>query len=325
MPCFHPLKGWQKENGGISFQRLTPYQDIKPNMTVPCGQCIGCRIDKKRQWATRLVHEASLHEDNCFITLTYNDKYLPTSGSLNKKHFQNFMKRLRKANPTKTNKTKNAIRYYHCGEYGEKNFRPHYHAILFNHDFPDKQKLDYKGNLSISEKLDQAWSLDKNNPETNLGYATVGEVTLESAAYVAGYVQKKVTGKNAKEYYERMFTEDIYDENNNIQHVVGELHNLQPEYSTMSRHPGIASEWFDKCHSDIYKDFVTIQGKKQKIPKYYDVKLHQLNPVLSAAIKEKRQENMQLMASEFTPERLAVKKQVLKARMAFFKKNKSIL
>jgi len=299
MPCFHPLKGWRNRDNprAITFKLQDGYVD-RP-MTVPCGQCIGCRVDKKRQWATRLVHEASLYKDNCFITLTYSDDNLPTNGSLNKKHFQDFMKRLRKAN---TNK----IRYYHCGEYGEKYFRPHYHAILFNHDFSDKQKLEYKGNLFTSQLLTNAWH-DK-------GFATIGDVTLESAAYVAGYVQKKVTGKNQNNYYRRF---DHLDEQTG--ELVGEFQ-LQPEYSTMSRRPGIASDWFDKYHTDIYKDFVTIQGKKQKIPKYYDNKLYELNPELSEAIKSQRLENAKFLAHDNTPERLAVKKQILKDRMSQFKR-----
>ncbi|MEO5355656.1 MAG: hypothetical protein H7835_21005, partial [Magnetococcus sp. XQGC-1] len=89
------------------------------------GQCVGCRLERSRQWAIRVMHEASQHEHNCFITLTYNDDNLPANGSLNYRHFQNFMKRLRKYYVEFT------VRFYMCGEYGENFARPHYHACIF--------------------------------------------------------------------------------------------------------------------------------------------------------------------------------------------------
>jgi hypothetical protein len=265
---------------------------------------MGCRIDKKRQWATRIVHEASLHDQNSFITLTYDEEHIPKNGTLVKEHFQTFIKALRDYNAPKK------IRYFHCGEYGEQSFRPHYHAILFNHDFPDKIKLDYKDNLYISEQLSKHW--------LNKGFVTSGDVTLESAAYVAGYVQKKVNGRQQEQHYRRY---------GDMDRETGELidpYQLLPEYATMSRRPGIASDWHAQYHEDTLKDFITIQGKKQKIPKYYDRKLEEMhkehNPEIIQAIKDKRKEKALEQAHNFTPERLAVMQACMKDRMSKFKR-----
>ena len=117
MACYTPLKGYRSteltKNGKrkIVFNRNHGFADLP--VTVPCGQCIGCRLERSRQWAIRCTHEASLWEKNCFITLTYNDENLPKDGSLDVTHFQKFMKRLRKKHGA-------GIRFYHCGEYGDK-------------------------------------------------------------------------------------------------------------------------------------------------------------------------------------------------------------
>lgn len=205
---------------------------------MPCGKCIGCRLEYSRQWAIRCVHEASLWEDNCFLTLTYSDENLPENGSLSKgqgSDFQLFMKRLRK-------KFGEGIRFFQCGEYGEQNFRPHHHACLFNFDFPDKVLWSNRlGNrLYTSEILNSIWGH---------GYCIIGEVTFESAAYVARYITKKIYGDRATEYYD----------------------NRIPEYITMSRRPGIGSGWIEKYGKNTYpNDDIVINGKKLKPPKYYD-------------------------------------------------------
>uniref|UniRef100_UPI0040482461 rolling circle replication-associated protein n=1 Tax=Shewanella sp. TaxID=50422 RepID=UPI0040482461 len=183
MACFYPIKGWRPRLGNkIVFNPAHGYAD-RP-VTLPCGQCVGCRLEHSRQWAIRCVHEAQLHQDNCFITLTYNDDYLPENGTLVKRDFQLFMKRLRKKYP-------HAVRYYQCGEYGSKTHRPHYHACLFGHDFKDKT-LWQKGSdgtpLYISSSLQDLWSSDGHS----IGFSTIGTVTFQSAAYVARYIMKKI-------------------------------------------------------------------------------------------------------------------------------------
>ena len=125
MPCYSPLRGFKsQETGGIVFKDS---YDAKEKMAVACGQCLGCRLDRSRTWAMRIVHESSLHEfghGNCFLTLTYrsieeSDSYqskhllhVPHDWSLHKEHVQKFLKRLRGAYPDQK------IRYYMCGEYG---------------------------------------------------------------------------------------------------------------------------------------------------------------------------------------------------------------
>ena len=285
------MQGYRSRADGKTIVFNPTHGWVDRPLTIPCGQCVGCRLERSRQWAVRCVHEASLHEDNCFITLTYNNESLPEDGSLNKKHFQDFMKRLRKKYKNKK------IRYYHCGEYGDKNFRPHYHAIIFGLEFDD-QKLFTVNNgekLYTSEKLEKLWPF---------GFSTIGTVTFESAAYVARYVMKKVNGKNAKDHYER------------IDPDTGEIYNLVPEYNTMSRRPGIASGWFDKYKDDVYpSDNIHLRDKTFRPPKFYDKMYEHLMPNEMEKIKKQRMINMQKHATDNTADRLAVKEQVKNAQL----------
>jgi len=285
------MQGYRSRADGKTIVFNPTHGWVDRPLTIPCGQCVGCRLERSRQWAVRCVHEASLHEDNCFITLTYNNESLPEDGSLNKKHFQDFMKRLRKKYKNKK------IRYYHCGEYGDKNFRPHYHAIIFGLEFDD-QKLFTVNNgekLYTSEKLEKLWPF---------GFSTIGTVTFESAAYVARYVMKKVNGKNAKNHYERV------DSN------TGEIYSLVPEYNTMSRRPGIAAGWFDKYKDDVYpSDNIHLREKTFRPPKFYDKMYEHLMPNEMEKIKKQRMINMQKHATDNTSERLEVKEQVKNAQL----------
>jgi hypothetical protein len=259
MGCFHPLEGWRSAtpnpNGkrSIVFRQAHAYSD-RPDLRVqlPCGRCIGCRLEKSRQWAMRCMHEASLHEHNSFITLTYDEDHLPPDGSLDVRHFQQFMKNLRYHFPQK-------IRYYHCGEYGEEYSRPHYHACLFGLDFPDKKlwKESEMGSLYVSEKLTKIWGF---------GHCLVGAVTFESAAYVARYITKKLTGDRAEEYGGR-----------------------QPEYATMSRRGGIGAGWFERWKDNVYpRDTVIFQGREMQPPKAYDRYLELAEKDLLDYVKEIR-------------------------------------
>jgi hypothetical protein len=225
---------------------------------VPCGDCIGCRLEYSRQWALRCTHEAQLYNDNCFVTLTYNDENLPWDMSVNKRDLQLFMKRLRKSQGK-------GIRFYACGEYGSNKDwpdgiypveglgRPHYHACIFNYLPKDKVPLEEithrpstltKGEFDLfySRELERIWGK---------GFVTVGDVSFKSAGYVARYTAKKIRGRKDK-------VEEHYQ-------------GLEPEFALMSRRPGIGRPWFDKYMSDCYpKDFVTCDGIKQKLPKFYD-------------------------------------------------------
>lgn len=244
------------------------------------------------------MHESSLYEDNSFVTLTYSPEHLPKNGSLDVSHYQNFMKRLRKSLAPKQ------VRYYHCGEYGENLGRPHYHSILFNHAFPDKKYFSGQGSNKIytSETLSQIWPF---------GFSVVGDVSFDSAAYVARYVTKKVTGENAHEFY-------------------GEK---KPEYSTMSRRPGIGRGWYDKYKGDVYpKDRVIINGKPTRPPRFYDNQLASQDPAQLALLKIQRENNGKhfvddilsdgrlVRVSDTSGPRLLVKEEVKKAQLSKLKR-----
>ena len=270
-------------------------------MTVPCGQCTGCRSEYSRQWALRNMHEASLKPDNCFITLTYNEENLPQNNSLDKKAFPKFIRSLRQKNPREA---ENKIRYYACGEYGDNFGRPHYHAILFNY-FPS-DLVHLKKDLYTSKSISDAWR--------NKGHASVGMVTFQSAAYVSNYVQKKINGKQKLDHYSK------YDKN------TGELISWrEPEFSLMSRKPGIGKKWFDKYYKDIYqtgKDGLHMNGKFMKPPKYYDTKYKEDYPELMEILKQNRIEKFEEIAHLFTPESLAAAELTHKARMSLYNKRK---
>lgn len=204
---------------------------------LPCGQCVGCRLERSRSWAIRCSLEKQLHKDSCFLTLTYDDEHLPRDYSLHKEHLTNFFKRLRFNESIK-------FRYFACGEYGDLYSRPHYHVILFGYRPDDLVPVGQSmGNiLYTSPKILKAWQ--------NQGYVSLGEVTFESCAYTARYIMKKITGDKAEEYY----------------------HGREPEYVVMSRRPGIAHDWLLKYDGDVYpNDYVVVRGDiKTKPPRYFD-------------------------------------------------------
>jgi len=253
MPCYSPLTGYRSrsKNESGKYPVVFNVSDgwIDKPVQVPCGQCIGCRLERSRVWAMRCLHEASLYDKNCFITLTFNDDYVMPS--LDKSIFQKFMKRLRRMFPD------TRIRYFMCGEYGDKLSRPHYHACLFGFDFPDRVLWSIRDNVRLyrSSILEKLWCDPKNG--NSFGFSTVGDVSFESAAYVARYCMKKVTGEKAELYYKDKI----------------------PEYVCMSRRPGIGLEWLKKFHKDIYpSDEVVIRGNvKCKPARYYDDKFGEMS------------------------------------------------
>jgi hypothetical protein len=311
MPCYHPLTGYRAryltKNGKrpIVFNASQGFQDLP--IEVPCGRCIGCRLDYSRQWAVRCTHEASLHEDNCFITLTYNSDNLPESNSIDKRELQLFFKKLRKAiYPTK-------VRYFACGEYGEQNRRPHYHSILFGWTPPDLQIHTIKnGNiLWKSEYLEKIWSK---------GFCIIGQVTFESAAYVARYSTKKINGDEAEEHYK------------SVNEDTGEILQLQPEFSLMSRGSGkqddspkwrygIGRAWFEEFKNDTNKDFITVRGNKSGLPKYYDKLLEKEDEEEFLKRKKKRRYRAKKNGEDNTLDRLRVKEKVKRAQITFLKRD----
>lgn len=259
-------------------------------ISVPCGRCIGCRLERSRQWAMRCLHEASLYERNCFITLTYNDQHLPYDRSLNVHHFQKFMKRLRK-------KYGDGIRFFHCGEYGELEQRPHYHACIFNHDFPDRQLWTVRNDVPLytSAELEELWPY---------GFSTIGDVTFESAAYVARYVVKKVVGDKAEDHYR--YTCEI----------TGQVFDRCPDYTTMSRRPGIGKGWIDKFLTDVYpSDTVIINGRECRPPRFYDKVFELLHSSHSQANKARRIRDSKKHACDQADGRLIVREEVAERRL----------
>lgn len=220
-------------------------------------------------------------------------------GSLNKKTAQKFMKRLRE----KINKP---VRFYMCGEYGEKLGRPHYHYLLFGHAFPDRY---YWKTSTSGEKLYRSPTLEKLWP---FGNAWVGEVTYESCAYVAAYVMKKINGNQADWHYRRT------DE-------AGNDYWIEPEFALMSRGGrrgrGLAATWLDEFREDVYNDDAVIRNAvKCKPPRYYDKLLALFDPVRWEVIKLHRETRAKELADDNTPARLADKEAVLKAKLALKKR-----
>lgn len=187
-----------------------------------------------------------MHDESFFLTLTYDDNHLPSNGSLDKEHLTLFLKRYRKRyEPAK-------IRYYGVGEYGENTNRPHYHLLLFGHRLPDLRlyKNTPGGALYESDQLNKIWGY---------GHCMVGALTFESAAYVARYSTKKLTGYAGQVEYKRR--------------------GIIPPYAVMSRRPGIGAPFYAQFNADIFPaDEVISRGHKVKPPRYYLKKLKDLDP-----------------------------------------------
>lgn len=300
MPCFHPVDAWFSEAANPSgkrpllFKKPRSWVGSQPELQIPCGQCIGCRLEYSRQWAVRCMHEKQLCRDSMFLTLTYDNERLPPNGSLVKSDLQKFNKRYRKY----VNKvTRDRIRFFACGEYGDCTGRPHYHMCVFNHCFTDGILLRDSplGKLFFSPILAEIWGL---------GNCSYGSLTFESAAYVARYVTKKVTGDRADAYYRR------------VDPVTGEIVDLVPEFATQSRRPGIGSEWYDKYKCDVYpSDEVVTRGQVGRPPRYYDKKLDLDDPDLLASLKERRLQSAEKHKDNCTKERLKVREQVAYAKL----------
>jgi len=235
-------------------------------------------------------------KESSFLTLTYDDKNLPTDGSLDPNDHKEFVNKL-KLRLYRRNKK---MRYYMCGEYGEKLQRPHFHYLIFGYDFPDKWHFKtFRGEKYFrSQELEDLWPY---------GQSLIGHVTVESAAYCARYVMKKQTGKNAATKYV------------NSDGVV-----LHSEFSRMSLKPGIGASWFEKYgEQDVYDsgDFIVINGKKYSTPRYYDTLLERLDLEKLISTKEDRKQRAEEHASNNTYERLLVREEVQLKKLDKLKRN----
>lgn len=285
MPCYKPHTAYNAPGGSISF---SPRGTAGVKLQLPCGQCIGCRVDRKTEWALRLTHEMKCHKVACFITLTYDDEHLPRGGTLVKRHAQLFMKSLR----DKYRALK--IRFFLCGEYGDRTQRAHYHAIIFGWRPTDGRVFKYEKNYTVytSAVLAELWSR---------GHVSWTEASEWTCRYVAGYAVKKVVGQKAKEHYTRVTLD-------------GEMIELQPEFATQSRRPGIGAHHYGRFVSDFRNgDTAVLGGRKKKIPRYYDKLFERAGGDLEA-VKRARKVKARKHAANNTPERLAVREAVSQAK-----------
>lgn len=249
MGCTRPLRAYISADPDDMRIKFGTGGYVDRPITIPCGKCPGCRAVKAAQWSVRCMHEAYMHNHNCVITLTYDDENLPTDYSVNKRDLQLFFKRLRA-------KIYKKISYFGCGEYGDKSFRPHYHVIIFGYDFPDKFLF------SVSDKGSKQYVSNELSSLWTAGYSTIGDVTLASCRYVAGYIQKKLNPEDSTTF-------------------IKGIGSVEPEFAVMSRRPGIGSRWFDEHKIDCNKDFLNVEGTKTGVPSYYRKKLKEENPVIA--------------------------------------------
>jgi len=294
MPCHYPIPARHYFDPDYTSKWQVNFKSKEPsNIEISCGQCIGCRLEKAKEWALRCTHEAQVYGDeNAFITLTYDDHNLPDDATLVKEHWQKFIRSLRK-------KTKQKIRYYMCGEYGNictahdryisepvkdkikcttcTTGRPHYHAILFGYKFPDAYYWTTRNGNRIyrSASLENTWYQ---------GHSEIGSVNFQSAGYIARYTLKKQTGDRAENHYN------------------GKL----PEYTNMSLRPGIGKIWYEKNKTDLFPhDYAILpNGSKTAVPAYYRQLLEKEDPELYEQLKLQRLEKARDNPDN-TPERRA--------------------
>jgi len=219
-------------------------------MQLPCGKCLGCRSDKAFQWGERSRHEASLHEHNVFVTLTYDDGNLPPDNQLIPAHLQRFIKRLRRlisrpGDDRIANDRTKSLRYLACGEYGEQYNRPHYHGILYNCAFTDAKRAST--DLFESDTLNELWPF---------GGARIGEATASAATYVGQYA----LGKQGQGDHDR---DGVY---------------RQPPFLRMSLKPAIGMQWLEQYKTDLKQGYlVTQNGRKIGVPRYYRQKIKSID------------------------------------------------
>lgn len=252
--CTRPLTAYQNPDGGRPIFGWAGEKRGLPEIHLPCGKCPECCKDYYTSWATRGSRELMRWDTSVFITLTYSDENLPPDNSLDKSHIQKFIKRVKKRF---CSTKENPIRQTYCGEYGETTNRPHYHAILYNCDFPDKtlhRITDQGHNVYISETLSKLWGK---------GFAEFGYATPATIAYLYKYILKKKSRK------EKILPLEIFRDG--ITYVV------EHEFIQSSRNPGIGAHM--RGSSSLKKGFLSVDGVKKKIPKYYLEWLKKNDPV----------------------------------------------
>lgn len=285
MACYRPVTAWKPPDGGaVVFRELKDHREIE----IRCGQCIGCRTERRDAWALRCLAESKMHKSNIFATFTYDEEAKPRDGGLHYEDFQLFMKRYRKAYGQ-------PIRFFVAGEYGGQTLRPHWHALLFGVSCDDAVRYNgvySKRALYSSEKLSAAWGK---------GVVTFGEVTFASARYCASYIVSKY-GEDDPRY-------------TRVDQGTGEVWTVRPEFARMSLKPGLGREWVEKWYKDLYEtghNAVIVDGAKVRIPRYYDEVMREMRPELMETVMFKRMEGIK--PEEQTRARLQVKETIAKAK-----------
>lgn len=300
MSCYHPIEAWNItplqedlfQPVTISFHEPSDREEMirqGRRLLLPCRKCVGCRLDKSREWANRILLEQLYHQDSWFITLTYDDEHLPPAypvdlatgeilsvhATLVKSDLQKFFKRLRKNSGQQ-------LRYFCAGEYGSQTFRPHYHCIVFGLHLDDLKllKTNFGGDpYFTSEFISRCWPY---------GLHVIGRVTFETSAYVARYTLKKATHGISKEYYDKAA--------------------IQPEYQVMSLKPGIGYQYFVD-HPEIfdYKSFSVSTpsgGVRMYPPEYFRKKwvqdhlLEHSHRVIDSSLEIESQIHLKLLLTD---------------------------
>lgn len=261
--CTRPLTAYKNPDGGRPIFGHEGVKNGLPRLQLPCGKCPECSKDYYKMWATRGSRELYCWESSVFITLTYSDETLPHNRSLDKKHVQDFIKRVKKHfGSTK----ENPVRQTYCGEYGTRTLRPHYHCILYNVDFGDRRNhriSDGGHQVFTSETLTRLWGL---------GHAEFGYATPGSIAYLYKYILKKKSRKEKEQPLELTVGDTTYE--------------VAHEFIESSRNPGIGA-WLRGAET-LSKGYLTVNGVKTKLPKYYLEDIKKNNPRLHERISDSR-------------------------------------
>jgi len=299
MRCDWPLRAHRLNGGRVRVLGRSDAKRLELSglelFEVPCNRCIACMLEKSRQWAIRITHEQLVTDQSCFLTLTYAPEHLPPSGLLCQEDWTLFAKRLRDH--------KGSFRFFNAGEYGETNNRPHFHTALLGHDFADtrlfsKKAKKSKKRLFVDEELNRIWGK---------GEVQIGELTFDSAAYVARYLTKALPSNrnetrgarvNSSNRFARWKAEGVRRD---------ETAAARP-LASMSRRPGLGKPFFDKYWTEIYpRDEVVVNGRAEKPPRYYDQLLEREQPYMWAFVKAQRE-----AAADFTSE--SSERRLIKAR-----------
>lgn len=259
MPCYRPLRARQ-EREGAPVRLLPPLGDA--NLQLPCGKCVGCRKRRAREWALRCVHEASLHDHKCFVTLTYDPEHFPENGFLRPDHLRLFLMRVRNAARRRSHPDLlgNRLRFFAVGEYGDNTYRAHYHALLFGVDFADLVEIPRKRGPKIynSATLRKLWGM---------GNVSTAPFTTRTAAYAAQYAIKK----------QSKFDWRLHDE-------LGEV--APQPFMRCSRNPGLGFWWLWRWGADAQHGVIHHDGSPYSLPRYYREKLKADCPEMYAHGKE---------------------------------------